>query len=223
VKASPFVSDNIQALLWGWTDDRSEGPSLVFSAYCADEKGQLFKAGTPAPSTRWHWPFSMSFHDMLAYNTASHRRDYGPGSKHEHDPNIMGEAATIHCVSEMSLFFVMACLWFKQTVPVLTKEPGQVERHARKRYVREHKLSEAPTVQVVALRKSLRVPSEKAEGPQAASAKTYHVRWIVKGHPRLQVCGPGRADRKLIWVESFLKGPEEAPLKTKERVYAVIR
>jgi hypothetical protein len=123
----------------------------------------------------------------------------------------------------MSLFFVMACLWFKQTVPVLTKEPGQVERHARKRYVREHKLSEAPTVQVVALRKSLRVPSEKAEGPQAASAKTYHVRWIVKGHPRLQVCGPGRADRKLIWVESFLKGPEEAPLKTKERVYAVIR
>ena len=39
-------------------------------------------------------------------------------------------------------------------------------------------------------------------------------RWMVRGHYRLQPCGPGNAQRKLIWISSFLKGPEDAPLKT---------
>jgi hypothetical protein len=123
----------------------------------------------------------------------------------------------------LSLFFVMACLWFRQTVPVLTKEPGHVERHAKKRYVRDHKLKDMPTVQVVALRKSLRVPAESAPDDRQATARQYQCRWIVKGHPRLQPCGPGRKDKKLIWIEAYPKGPADKPLRTRERVYAVIR
>jgi hypothetical protein len=123
-------------------------------------------------------------------------------------------------------------VWFRQTVPgepkkkitpKLTQEPGHVERHARKRYQREFKLPETPTVQVVALRKTARTPVEDAPADRAASAREYHCRWIVQGHARLQACGPGRKDRKLIWIDPHPAGPADKPLKIKTKVYAVIR
>lgn len=198
-------------------------PSLVFSAYVVDERGQVLAKGTPAPSTRWHWPLSLTFHEMLGYNSASWERSYGPDGQHHGDAYVMGKDATLLAVTELSLFFVMACLWFKQTVPVLTREQGHVERHARKRIAREHKLDAPPTVQVVALRKSQRVPAEHAPAERQDGAREYHCRWIVAGHPRLQPCGPGRKDKKLIWIEAYPKGPEDKPLRTREKVYAVIR
>ena len=191
--------------------------ALMFSAYVLDERG------IPLPSTRWFWPVSLSFHDMLAFNTARWEDAYGAGSPLEHDPNIMDREATLKAIGDLSLFFLMACVWFTQTVPILTREPGHVERHARKRFAREHKLTEPPKVQVVALRKSQRVPAEKAEGEQRVSAREYQCRWIVKGHPRLQACGPGRKDRKLIWINAHPAGPDGKPLRTREKVFAVVR
>lgn len=200
-----------------------EEPSLMFSAYVIDEKRKVFSKGGCCPSTKWYWPLHLSFTDMLEYNRQSWQETYGPGGLHEGDSFVVGSDETLRAVAELSLFFVMACLWFKQTVPMLTREQGPVERHAKKRYVREHKLQEPPSVQVVALRKSLRVPAEKAEGAQAATVREYQCRWIVKGHPRLQACGPGRKDKKLIWIEAHPAGPADKPLRTRERVYAVIR
>jgi hypothetical protein len=47
---------------------------------------------------------------------------------------------------------------------------------------------------------------------------------VVKGHPRLQPCGPGRTDRKLIWISPYPKGPNDAPFKESGlTVYAVVR
>ena len=198
-------------------------PALTFSAYVLDETGRVFDRAQPCPSTRWIWPLHLSFHDMLAEVREEHRRLYGPGGKFEHVEHKMGEEAILQCVAELSLFFVMACLWFKQTVPVLTREPGHVERHARKRYVKEHALKEPPSVQVVALRRSARSEPSPADGPRAEGARNYGCRWIVRGHPRLQACGPGRKDRKLIWVEAHVAGPDDKPLRTREKVYAVIR
>jgi hypothetical protein len=198
-------------------------PAIMFSAYVVDEHGKVAQPGGVAPSTRWFWPMEMSLAEMLDYNGGMWEKDYGADAPNGQLPHLVGKAETLHCVEQLSLFFVMACLWFRQTVPVLTREPGHVERHAKKRYVREHKLSDVPTVQVVALRKSLRVAAEKAEGAQAAGAREYHCRWIVKGHPRLQACGPGRKDRKMIWIDAHPAGPDDKPLRTREKVYAVIR
>ena len=204
------------------TEEQGE-PALMFSAYVLDEKGQYVSKGSPSPSTRWYWPLSLSFRDMLAFNAGKWRESYGAGALLEHDPAVMGEAATLACVSELSLFFVMACLWFKQTVPVLTRAPGHVERHARKRLVREHQLKEPPTVQVVALRKSQRVPAEDAPAERQEGAREYGCRWVVQGHPRLQACGPARKDRKLIWIEAHVAGPPDKPFRTREKVFAVVR
>ena len=201
-------------------------PTLVFSAYVIDEKekGELshLREG-PIPSTRWTWPLNMSFHEMIGVNSIGHRKLYEGKGPYADVPYKVGHDETMKVIAELSLFFMMACLWFKQTVPVLVKEDAHVERHARKRYVRDYKLSEPPTVQIIALRKSNRVraegePTEKREG-----GREYHYRWTVEGHPRLQAVGPGRTERKLIWVSPHVKGPEDKPLKVKEKVYAVIR
>lgn len=225
IKASSVISDLVHGLLWGWTDDGA----VVFSAYVKDEKGVTgMTKGTPAPSTRWFWPAHLSFHDMVAYNGSLWERDYGGAA----ELAVMGKDLTLVCVSELSLFFMMACLWFRQTVPgevktrrepILTVEAGHVERHARKRYARDHQLTEPPTVQVVALRRTVRVTTADAPADRQAGAREYHCRWIVKGHPRLQACGPARKDRKLIWIEAHPAGPEDKPLRVREKVYAVVR
>jgi len=196
-------------------------PSLMFSAYVLDKKGLVTKSGEPMPSTRWYWPLDMSYDEMIEYNGRGWDKTYGPGTKFEHSADIIGREETLTCIGELSLFFLAACVWFKQKIVVAT--PGHIERHARKRYVKEHKLKEQPTVRVIALRASLKEPGEPREPREGESPREYHYRWIVKGHPRLQVCGPGRRDRKLIWIDPYPKGPEDKPLRTREKVYAVIR
>lgn len=249
VASSPISSQHTHALLWGWseqaqvgeavfTDGKLEGftptrpnvkPTVMlrFSAYVIDESDQSTLHGRVLPSTKWYWPLEMSFHDMLGFNAAEYRRAYGPGAPWEHERGVTGEAATLEVIGKLSLFFMMACLWFKQEVPgrsILTQEPGHVERHARKRYQREHKLKEAPTVRVIALRKTHRdvKPPEPREGEER-TPREYDHRWIVRGHARLQPCGPGRSERKLIWISPFIKGPDDKPLRTSDKVFAVIR
>lgn len=248
VAASPAASDHTHALLWSWVkavgvpeDPGGERTmtSLLFSAYVIDEKdnfnGTLGGVGTGAlnmfPSTRWYWPLHMSFHDMLKFNGDSWQKTYGPGTALEGDPHIISMQETVKVIADLSLFFVQACLWFRQTVPgtqkkldpILTQSPGHIERHARKRAQKELKLDEAPVVHVVALRKTARTEVLEPVAHGEHGEREYRCRWIVKGHPRLQACGPGRKDRKLIWIEAHPAGPEDKPLRTKTTVFAVVR
>jgi hypothetical protein len=40
---------------------------------------------------------------------------------------------------------------------------------------------------------------------------------LVRGHFRRQVCGTGRRDRKVIWIEPFWRGGEDAPILTRPK------
>lgn len=55
--------------------------------------------------------------------------------------------------------------------------------------------------------------------PTAATAgkghRSYSYRWPVKGHQRLQACGPGLTERRPIWIPPHMKGPDGAPLLRK--------
>lgn len=222
--SSPIASDNTAAVLWAW-DTHIDVPALRFSAYVMDEKGTSGVKSRVLPSTKWLWPLSFSFHEMIALNLKLYRQAYGPGGQYEKQAHIIGEEATMLVVAELSLFFLMSCLWFKQTVPgkaKLSQTDGHIERHARKRYQKELKVDALPRVRVIALRKSAASlePAEKGDGTKSH----LHVRFVVAGHARLQPCGPGHKDRKLIWVDSFLKGPDDAPFKASgPRVHAVVR
>jgi hypothetical protein len=216
VTSSPIINDATNALLWGW-EQGDDQPILRMTTFVMD-------GGRLAPSTKWFWPRNLTFHEMIGVNTVAHRRMYGAGGAYEHLPYLVGEETTMKCVSEMSLFFLMACVWFKQKV--LVSAPGHVERHARKRYQRDHKLAEPPTVQVIALRQSMKADRDPVDPSQQSepTRKYDKWRWVVDGHNRLQPCGPGMKDRKLIWIAPFVKGHGDAPLKPKAtKVYAVIR
>jgi hypothetical protein len=44
------------------------------------------------------------------------------------------------------------------------------------------------------------------------------VQVMVRGHYRRQVCGVGRLERKVIWIEPFWRGPEAALIQTRAKV-----
>jgi len=48
-------------------------------------------------------------------------------------------------------------------------------------------------------------------------------RWLVRGHWRWQPYGPGKTQRRRIWIHAFVKGPEDKPLMVNPKVYDVRR
>lgn len=226
IACSPISSDTTAALLWSW-DTTEKIPTIRFSAYVINERYNGEPVGEIAPSTKWVWPVSFSFHQMIGLNTMLYRETYGPKGPYRDQPNLIGEAGTMKCVADLSLFFLMSCLWFRQTIPgtkkkiepTLTQEQPHVERHLRRRHEREHNLK--PVVRVIALRKTAATLVEPTEGE-----KKHHltVRFVVSGHPRWQPCGPGRKEKKLIWIAPYPKGNPDHPFKESgPKVYAVVR
>lgn len=201
------------ALLWYWLE-RDGQPELWVSAYVFNKLAD----GGMLPAAYWCWPRTQSLHDLVQ----SVREAYDAGEVVIASKSQFDRETSVKGVAELSLFFLAACQWMKQRVVI--SAPGHVERHARKRMTREHNLKEPPTVQVIALRKSERKPTEPREQTDGeAIPRNYNWRFVVQGHFRLQRCGPGLKDVKLIWISPFIKGPDDKPLRTKERVYAVIR
>lgn len=210
--ATAAAADDLAALLWYWTTE-GDAPVLKLAAYVIARSGKE----APQPSLEWSWPLTDTFHEMIAGTSVVYNRD---AEKMRAIAEPFGKAETLKAVADISLFFVAACVWMKQRI--LVAEAGHVERHARKRYVRDHKLATPPEVQVIALRRSYREPSG-TETPGEGGSREYSCRWIVSGHPRLQKVGPGRKDVKLIWIDPYPKGPEDKPLRVRKRVYAVVR
>jgi len=212
-------SDTVSGLLWGLIGTaEAKNLAVRFTAFaCVQSDNQIW------PSTEWHWPVHYSFHDMITYSRIRHDEMYGPGGKYEKVDKFDTEG-TLRAIAELSQFFLMSCVWFKQEI--ILKEPTNVERAARRRIQHENKLSEPPTVRVIALRKSHRdVEMKDSSKEQTESEKTrvYSCRWRVIGHPRLQPCGPQNKERKLIWISEYEAGPPDKPLREKQRVYAVVR
>jgi hypothetical protein len=47
---------------------------------------------------------------------------------------------------------------------------------------------------------------------EAPGKVDWQKRWFVHGHWRMQPCGPNRSQRRPIWIDTFIKGPEDKPL-----------
>ena len=99
------------------------------------------------------------------------------------------------------------------------KAPERGDRAQRRRLERENLPSE---VLVIQFRKT-RYTS--AEGGEERSVNWSH-RWIVGGHWRWQPYkdpASGGEIKKRIWISPYVKGPDDKPLKTKERVYVLAK
>lgn len=116
---------------------------------------------------------------------------------------------------QIARFIVAACTWLQQRIVVATS--GHIERHRRKQIARDHRVPEPLDVKVIQLRR-LESPSRVTTGSDPV---TWSCRWVVNGHWRHQ---PYKAERKLIYIMPFMKGPADMPLKVATHtVYQVTR
>lgn len=84
------------------------------------------------------------------------------------------------------------------------------DRSVQRRAVRDGR---AATVRVVRVH-----PRHAAPGSSGGSLA---VRTIVRGHWRRQPCGPGRTQRRTVWIAPHLRGPDAAPLVIRPTVRVV--
>ena len=107
---------------------------------------------------------------------------------------------------------------------LLMRQPGvtEVEQHRPSRQQQRRAKRDgfaAGDVAVVRLRAQL--TGDRPDGETADAARARTVRWMVRGHWRQQPYGPQRSLRRPVWINPHLKGPQGAPLASKEKVILV--
>jgi hypothetical protein len=111
---------------------------------------------------------------------------------------------------------LLAALWAITKTPVVSVERAAIPRPVARRSTRE---GLDPTVRVLRLG-GTPIPHD---GPTCSTGtREYRHQWIVRPHWRWQPFGPGRAERKLILVGPYVKGPGGAPLIGGDRVWKVV-
>jgi len=110
---------------------------------------------------------------------------------------------------------LMACLSFKAS-KLVSEDPVQFSRAQRRRIQRGD--GPDPTICIVQLRKKERNAQEQSH----MSDREYQCQWLVQAHTR--TLDMGNDQKRVVWVRSYIKGPEGKPLKLPtEHVSAVIR
>lgn len=112
-------------------------------------------------------------------------------------------------------------LIMSQTLTEVAKQPAE-NRTQRRRLERENLPSE---VVVVQFRKRRYVSAGANEAGEENAVDWSH-RWIVGGHWRWQPYKDPVSKgviKKRIWISPYVKGPDDKPLKTKERVYVLAK
>lgn len=188
-------------------------PRVWFSTFVADRlpvRGR--EQDVPVPSTAFIWPHGTS----LATLSEALRVEYARIPKGD-------QAAGIDVTCDASMWFarftLAAATWLQQRIIGLDR--GQGTRQVARQLEREHKLPATPSVRVVHLRRRETVHRAPVEGA-VATTREYSVRWVVKGHFR-NVWYPSRGEHKIKWIDSFIAGPDDKPLKQSSKVYAVER
>lgn len=114
-----------------------------------------------------------------------------------------------------NLFRYVHALFLLLNQTIVTVEDGLPNRPARKRAL---KRGIPGKVSVIALRRH-----ESANRQEGESTVEWSHRWVVRGHWRWQACGPGRTERRRIWIAPFVKGPEDKDLIVTDKVYDLRR
>lgn len=216
----------VRAICAGWIDGSfavicwvgCERPRVAYANAVLDRPREA-KAGGLLPSQIFFWKPGETIAELLVRLRREHWMQYGPLGKFR-GAEIIGEDKFVEASERISRFVLGALLWLNQKLAPLTIVDGHVERHVRKRYDREVQGDKLDAVRVIELRRREH-RHEPASGDE--SKREWSCRWPVDGHVRNQPVGPGRSERKLIWIESYTKGPDDKPFRARQIVYKVDR
>lgn len=113
-------------------------------------------------------------------------------------------------------------LWRFMWQELVVRETGEVPSHIRKGMVRA--LDRKDPITVLKLRRH----KTSSDGDGEGSGSRLDYRLLVRGHWRNQwyrSLGPAEdpASHRMIWIDPHVRGPEDAPFRTKHKVLAVVR
>jgi hypothetical protein len=119
---------------------------------------------------------------------------------------------------KVSLARLLMAAWQHMATPESEPEEGDerahVQRTARKRAQRAGLSGD---VSVIVMRR----PSSSRPVLNPGSGRGLDHQVPVRGHWRNQACGAGRKERRRVWIEDHLRGPEGTPVVAKAKVYDV--
>lgn len=169
------------------------------------------------PTLAWIWHDGTSLQSLPSRLQREYERINTEGEA-GHDAADMD--ATVVASMAFSRFFVAAAAWLRQKI-VIESHGGQGIRQAARQLQREHKLPETPRVRIIELRRSQYVKREDATVTDGAGRKLT-CRFVVKGFWRQQWY-PSRKEHAAKYIESHIRGPEGAQLKTPASTVFVVR
>lgn len=189
----------VVAALWGPALDRSgrEGVLVVTwtdSSYLAEHQE---RTGNPAGAAAVRGLGALSYHDETVLPFGDYY-DEGAGL----DQPVRNQALG-----------TLLCAWLLMGQRIVSTSEAPLPRQTRRRFVREGR--PVPAVRVVKLRHARR-PAAEEDGE--GSGREYRHRWLVRGHWRNQWY-PSRQANRPIFIPTYVKGPEGAPLLGAEKVY----
>lgn len=181
----------------------------------------------------WTQPMS----DLAGGTPASMRRvleemrvAQGPLSYHEEYPVPYGERPwgmeAAEGVKNTAVGAVMTT-WILMGQRITTVEREPMPRHVRKAAARQGRPE--PTVRCVTLRQRSRgdvLPADQQQTQPGQPSRQYTKRWVVRGYGYWRnTWYPSRErhEQQFVWVPSYTKGPQGAPLVGGERVNVLRR
>lgn len=168
------------------------------------------------PTTAWIWHDGVPLQRLPDTLTREYNRVYKEGHT---GYDACGIAETVDASMAFSRFFMAAAAWLRQKI-VVESHGGQGIRQAARQLQREHKLAETPRVRVIELRRSEYVKRE--DTATDGTGRRLSVRFVVKGFWRNQWYAT-RREHAPKYIESFIKGPADAPFKTAAPTVYVVR
>ena len=169
------------------------------------------------PTTAWIWHDSTRLNQLPSRLLHEYNRVYADGHAGE---DYAQPEVTVAASMAFSKFFMAAAAWLRQKI-VVESHGGAGIRQAARQLQRQHGLSETPRVRVIELRRSQYVKREDTVATDGTGRKL-SVRFVVKGFWRNQWYAT-RKEHAPKYIESYLKGPEDAPLKAAAPTVYVVR
>lgn len=247
----PFQTINdaavgVRALGFGWIKTQNYGFGMPCHTWL-DDPGVIWPL---VPSQTWEWHEGATLGSMLEATRVHHQKVYGPGGIWEKKTQI-GVDTFMASTEGLSRFVLAGLAWLNQKI--LTQETEHVERHRRKEFTRTTgRMPEVKTVRLRKVeqpRNELDPEQQRCTCTHARHEHKAHMsgaqacchfgcgctnfdekrvewscRWEVDGHWRNQPCGTKHGDRRLTYIKSFLKGPDDKPFRAPaKKVYVVNR
>lgn len=204
VGMNPDKADGILIMTWSTTDELTHGP-----AYRSDG----------LPLSMHKWDFGMSAAEVYEEQDSNSDKLAAIREKIGHNPDYT-ECTVI----------AASMLFLQQTIIQVIE--GEIPRRQEKQLLRSNSANEMflkNKPKIVALRRRKTVHSNE-NGDDESADMTEHQkrewthRWVVSGFWRNQHYGVGRALIKRIWINDFIKGPDDKPLRAKAiKIAAVVR